>query len=303
MKAKRGVVVKQTLAPRSLTWRWRGRGFTLIELLVVIAIIAILAAILFPVFSQAREKARQSSCLNNFRNISLAILQYSQDFDELYPNGEVPQFMARGYFYFLPPELDGDDPYDPAFWINTTFPYLRNAQVHECPSSPPYDIGVEQYLMQFPMRGKPEYRFAYTINVCLGNLSQAQVIAPARVMMLIEPWAVSLRWGTGNQPVIFNAAANPPGYPFNPYVTDMRRYIGWGSWRRRNYRCPHLSGENYAYADGHVKWAKAGSTNSFWRSEPGTPESPNGSAWVWPGPNNNLVYYWLHPMLGEGSPQ
>ncbi|MEN6304741.1 MAG: prepilin-type N-terminal cleavage/methylation domain-containing protein, partial [Armatimonadia bacterium] len=63
------------------------RGFTLIELLVVIAIIAILAAILFPVFAKAREKARQSSCLSNMKQMGLACLQYAQDYDEVLPAG------------------------------------------------------------------------------------------------------------------------------------------------------------------------------------------------------------------------
>jgi len=253
----------------------RRSAFTLIELLVVIAIIAILAAILFPVFSQAREKARQSQCLNNYRNISMAVLQYSQDYDELYP----------------------DDPYDPAFWINTTFPYLRNAQIHECPSSPPFDIGARDYLMQFPMQGKPEYHFAYTINVCLGNLSQAAIVSPVRVMMLIEPWSISVMWSTCNQPIITNATQG--GYPFNPSVTRMARWTRLGAWQRRDYRCPHLSGENYAYTDGHVKWIKAGSTTSFWAVEPGNvdPNYPNGAAWGWIGPNGNGIFYWLHPML------
>ncbi len=66
------------------------RGFTLIELLVVIAIIAILAAILFPVFSQARDKARQAQCLSNSRNISMALYQYTQDYDEKFPKHETP---------------------------------------------------------------------------------------------------------------------------------------------------------------------------------------------------------------------
>ena len=64
------------------------RGFTLIELLVVIAIIAILAAILFPVFAKAREKARQASCLSNVKQMCLALMQYAQDYDETLPQGQ-----------------------------------------------------------------------------------------------------------------------------------------------------------------------------------------------------------------------
>ena len=66
------------------------RGFTLIELLVVIAIIAILAAILFPVFARAREKARQTACLNNVKQLSLAVMQYTQDYDEILPACTTP---------------------------------------------------------------------------------------------------------------------------------------------------------------------------------------------------------------------
>ncbi len=86
-----------------------GRGFTLIELLVVIAIISILAAILFPVFAQAREKARQITCLSNLKQIGLAFLQYNQDYDEMtisqntgtFPGGIVPSKGVRGNWYAL----------------------------------------------------------------------------------------------------------------------------------------------------------------------------------------------------------
>jgi len=92
------------------------RGFTLIELLVVIAIIAILAAILFPVFARAREKARQSSCLSNVKQIGVAALMYAQDYDETFnpSNQNCP-----------PPNLN---------WSQLIFPYVNNDQIFICPS-------------------------------------------------------------------------------------------------------------------------------------------------------------------------
>src|ERR1051326_5185091 len=80
-----GTTVRYLPKPRSE--RDARRGFTLIELLVVIAIIAILAAILFPVFAQAREKARQSTCQSNFKQIGMAVMMYLQDNDEMFPLG------------------------------------------------------------------------------------------------------------------------------------------------------------------------------------------------------------------------
>jgi len=89
------------------------RGFTLIELLVVIAIIAILAAILFPVFARAREKARTASCQSNMKQVSLGIIMYMQDYDESFPlyAGDLPQN-----------------------WDRTCMPYIKNEQVFSCPS-------------------------------------------------------------------------------------------------------------------------------------------------------------------------
>jgi len=97
----------------------RRQGFTLIELLVVIAIIAILAAILFPVFAKAREKARQSSCLSNTKQLGLACLQYAQDYDEMLP------WHCR---YTGGADAAGND------WQGQIAPYCKSVQIFKCPS-------------------------------------------------------------------------------------------------------------------------------------------------------------------------
>src|ERR1700733_8333485 len=101
--------------------RYNRIGFSLIELLVVIAIIAILAAILFPVFAKVREKARQTSCASNMKQITLGILQYQQDNDEMFPMGQTLASAAEGGFYGWPTEIA---------------PYLKSTDVLKCPDDP-----------------------------------------------------------------------------------------------------------------------------------------------------------------------
>ncbi len=97
----------------------RKKGFTLIELLVVIAIIAILAAILFPVFAKAREKARTASCASNLKQLGLAVLQYTQDWDERYPTGDVGgnREVTNGLN-----------------WASAIMPYTKSRDVYRCAS-------------------------------------------------------------------------------------------------------------------------------------------------------------------------
>jgi prepilin-type N-terminal cleavage/methylation domain-containing protein len=108
------------------TRRRSASAFTLIELLVVIAIIAILAAILFPVFAQARAKARQASCTSNVKQLSLSFMMYVQDYDESYP------FWAWGQSYYAGTPTPENFT---SIWFNAIYPYVKNAGVYACPSA------------------------------------------------------------------------------------------------------------------------------------------------------------------------
>ena len=125
-------------------------GFTLIELLVVIAIIAILAAILFPVFAKAREKARQTSCTSNLKQLSLASLQYMQDYDEVVPCNWMaiknPPGVVPGQATPFQPEL------------GSLYPYTKSTGVYICPDDTSGQLdsySVNQYLLGYTNTGPP----------------------------------------------------------------------------------------------------------------------------------------------------
>ncbi len=130
----------------------RNRGFTLIELLVVIAIIAILAAILFPVFARARENARKANCQSNMKQLGLAILQYAQDHDET-----LPMYAPADYKYN---------------WDNAIEPYLKNSGVLRCPSAT--GTGT-RYGVSYPH-----------ISTTSKGASLAQITRSSEVAMLFE---------------------------------------------------------------------------------------------------------------------
>ncbi|MFQ3610733.1 MAG: prepilin-type N-terminal cleavage/methylation domain-containing protein [Fimbriimonadales bacterium] len=134
----------------------RQKGFTLIELLVVIAIIAILAAILFPVFAQAREKARQTQCMNNLKQSATGVLMYVQDFDEFFP-------MA---IYAPAPRQGGGNCVMTV--IDAIQPYLKNVDITKCPSDPTalYLNAAFQQLMGYPSCTLPQtvsYMYNYDV--------------------------------------------------------------------------------------------------------------------------------------------
>ncbi|MBU0607580.1 MAG: DUF1559 domain-containing protein [Armatimonadetes bacterium] len=202
------------------------KGFTLIELLVVIAIIAILAAILFPVFAKAREKARQSSCLSNVKQIMLAILQYTQDYDEVLPN----LTLAGG-------------PYGQVPWNAQIAPYIKNAQVFVCPSKKfnhCSTVGAWAYVAWHDY-----WPISYGFNTWRGGGTPQT----GPWVGYYSPRGQSLGWVKRPAEVIFI------GDHWGCYQWYWTTSNAVDNWNVRTDR-PHNDGGNFAYIDGHAKWHK-----------------------------------------------
>ena len=137
------------------------RGFTLIELLVVIAIIAILAAILFPVFARAREKARQTACLSNVKQLALAVMQYVQDYDEVLPASHYPGVTSAN-----------DQ------WFEVIQPYLKNEQILTCPSEKNRAVG---YGWNYDYIG-------YGSSTSIRTYSLGDIEKPAETIMMADAY-------------------------------------------------------------------------------------------------------------------
>lgn len=157
------------------------RGFTLIELLVVIAIIAILAAILFPVFAKAREKARQASCLSNIKQLDLALLSYSQDYDESFH-----------------PHRDSLSTYG---WADILNPYCKNSQIFKCPSRSDAGTRVGAATNIATYYG---WNWNYLGSVA-GGVSLGQVTKPAETITYCDsPSYVNDWWEVNYRPMLIH---------------------------------------------------------------------------------------------------
>jgi len=217
----------------------RTGGFTLIELLVVIAIIAILAAILFPVFARAREKARQASCTSNIKQLMLAVLAYCQDYDEKYPADPFAHDFPPNWYVVTTPwnARPGSPTYRAAYWASSIQPYIKNWQIYQCPST------STQVIFNSP--GDPQVPISYTYNVLLNAYSMAGVKSPAKCICIWE--------GLGDQ-------------AFSSFATEMPIY--WGGspvYRPGNTQAimgiagkvgVHNGGSIKGYCDGHAKWTR-----------------------------------------------
>ena len=235
----------------------RKNGFTLIELLVVIAIIAILAAILFPVFARARENARRSSCQSNLKQIGLAITQYQQDYDEQ---------MLKALAYNPPV------PATSRHWASAVQPYLKSEQIMRCPSDP---IDRTDNLPNTGTSGTGSvtqgsgywagitpFRISYGYNVNFqGTPPDANSTAPSiSLAALTNPTQTVMVCDIGTLPDSTKPPLQwlikPASYVIDDYAAYWPKQTPSGNGSAANYGAPlarHLETSNVLWCDGHVK--------------------------------------------------
>ncbi|MDR3708476.1 MAG: DUF1559 domain-containing protein [Capsulimonadaceae bacterium] len=228
----------------------RKSGFTLIELLVVIAIIAILAAVLFPVFATAREKARQSTCTSNLKQIGLAFVQYCQDYDEATPYA---CYTDAASYCGASNALHGTSA---GFLLN---PYIKTTQVWRCPSDSA-TVGAVTTSGTYGGWNNISYGYNFYFLEMWQNTKEAaptpiqlsQLQFPASDMVFVGAWCGTANWFW----LLDNTTT------FSQRIEGSENAQTWGT--NSNYvACPalaagHNAGGNASYADGHVKWFSRG---------------------------------------------
>ncbi len=226
------------------------QGFTLIELLVVIAIIAILAAILFPVFSRAREQARKASCSSDLRQIGLGMMQYTQDYDETMPMFSLATGSYHGFSGY---GTAGDDGMR---WADSIYPYIKSIQVFDCPSG---DKHVQYYNRGTIAPGGPymditTYSYGYvtpssdTNPVGVAGRSLAALEDTSGTLAVVEDGRQDAGLGAETQGRLIPS----PGEDISTLGGRLNgmRHTGCADTDYGSY------GFNALYADGHVKWKR-----------------------------------------------
>ncbi|MDX1934517.1 MAG: DUF1559 domain-containing protein [Capsulimonadales bacterium] len=284
----------------------RASGFTLIELLVVIAIIAILAAILFPVFAQAREKARQTSCLSNMKQVGISILMYAADYDDRFPftfgyRASTGEWTWLDYIAVPPDWRAGSS----AAYIarqqlafpNSTHPYTKSWDILTCPSSP--SLSLARYGLDYTNAPKAPVAVSYVMNGSLHTLSEVAIAYPSQLGLLWEGNGKAAPLGlTSNAPTIRcnvpNAACawtraadcspNRNGETMS-HPNNLNGLKTWGSvW-------VHQKVMNMCLTDGHVRAYKLGTATAptvtagyYTQNDPFPYYDANGL------PNSNFVW-------------
>lgn len=254
-----------------------GAAFTLIELLVVIAIIAILAAILFPVFAKAREKARQAACLSNEKQIGLGLMQYVQDYDGTYPHQQFYNAVTGSFWT----------------WEVALNPYVKNHDVYRCLSNPMNQTFIAG-------GGSIDYPISYAPNAALmpnwqetWNTAESALDRPADTVLVLEsrsPWAALTAWN-----VIYDRPHNnayPNGYPAGATPPAPNEGAAF----------QHFGFINVIFGDGHVKATKLARTmtpSDMWMTHY-LCQQDGGTGWFcgW-GDNQGALDWAANPANGQ----
>ena len=228
------------------------RGFTLIELLVVIAIIAILAAILFPVFARARENARRASCQSNLKQLGLGWQMYTQDYDEKQVT-------------FIQSDTSVADGSNFRMWFSSLYPYIRSTQVYVCPSNTTnqtFDssrqwssnpVYIQQSGISTPTAGNANLVLPYAVNGTNAGTALASIDQPSLKVIIADnivnpaptpAWGYYTKWDKFSQTSTGSSTSQNSYISHHMGATTVASYPGG----------VHLDGMNLCYADGHVKW-------------------------------------------------
>jgi prepilin-type N-terminal cleavage/methylation domain-containing protein/prepilin-type processing-associated H-X9-DG protein len=255
----------------------KGRSaFTLIELLVVIAIIAILAAILFPVFAKAREKARQTTCLSNTKQMANAVAMFAQDHDEALPKGFYnDEEYSGGPNWGMPADTG---------WDGAIYSYTKNVRVLECPSDPlagtpqgtynPPNNTVHPLYNKGPIPTSFRYNTSNQENGPYNALALSKLDSPAQAILICESTPgisgknyndVSVNSGPGEQSFVCHNTTGGGGMNSNPVAFDRHSPVSGRSAKTWEIPGENVPGSdsgisNYVFADGHAKAMTWGAT-------------------------------------------